>query len=89
MRYLPQEIGFSARMGGPCAASAEIPMIDDTDNSNVPGLYVVGETAGTALINLAMRSGRRQFSSSRICQGDEPAGALHICMMSSWSDRTT
>jgi thioredoxin reductase (NADPH) len=40
---------------------AEVPALDDTYQSSVPRLYVVGETAGTASINLAMRSGRQSI----------------------------
>ena len=39
--------------------TTEIPALDDTYQSSVGKLYVVGETAGTASINLAMRSGRQ------------------------------
>jgi thioredoxin reductase (NADPH) len=37
----------------------EVPIIDDTYQSSVRHLYIVGEAAGTASINLAMRSGRQ------------------------------
>jgi thioredoxin reductase (NADPH) len=37
----------------------EVPIIDDTFQSSVRHLYIVGEAAGTASINLAMRSGRQ------------------------------
>ena len=39
--------------------TSEIPDLDDSFQSSVAGLYVVGETAGTASINFAMRSGRQ------------------------------
>jgi len=39
--------------------SREVPAIDDTYQTNIPHLYIVGEAAGTASINLAMRSGRQ------------------------------
>lgn len=35
------------------------PMLDDTYQTSIKGLYIVGEMAGTASINLAMRSGRQ------------------------------
>jgi len=37
----------------------EIPLIDDTYQTSVRRLYIIGEAAGTASINLAMRSGRQ------------------------------
>jgi len=37
----------------------EVPLIDDTFQTSVRHLYLVGEAAGTASINLAMRSGRQ------------------------------
>ncbi len=37
----------------------EVPALDDTFQTSVRRLYVVGEAAGTASINLAMRSGRQ------------------------------
>ena len=37
----------------------EIPLIDDTYQTSVRHLYVIGEASGTASINLAMRSGRQ------------------------------
>ncbi len=59
-RYLPAEmaIGRVAGTVGPQRIT-EVPRLDDTYQSNVRGLYVVGETGGTASINLAMRSGRQ------------------------------
>jgi thioredoxin reductase len=39
--------------------SKEVPALDDTYQTNVRHLYIVGEAAGTASINLAMRSGRQ------------------------------
>ena len=38
--------------------AARVPALDPTFQSNVAGVFVVGEAAGTASINLAMRSGR-------------------------------
>ncbi|HUN59098.1 MAG TPA: NAD(P)-binding domain-containing protein [Candidatus Binataceae bacterium] len=37
----------------------EVPLIDDTYQTSVRRLYLIGEAAGTASINLAMRSGRQ------------------------------
>jgi thioredoxin reductase len=37
----------------------QVPLIDDTYQTNVRHLYIVGEASGTASINLAMRSGRQ------------------------------
>lgn len=37
----------------------EIPLIDDTFQTSVRHLYIIGEASGTASINLAMRSGRQ------------------------------
>jgi thioredoxin reductase (NADPH) len=80
VRYLPQEIGVQRTHGTVAAQrSAEVPLLDDTYNSNVPGLYVVGETAGTASINLAMRSGRQavQFIANRL-KAEKPADVPDI-----------
>jgi thioredoxin reductase (NADPH) len=37
----------------------ETPVLDDTYQTSIKGLYIIGETGGTASINLAMRSGRQ------------------------------
>lgn len=37
----------------------QVPVLDDTYQTSIRHLYVVGEAAGTASINLAMRSGRQ------------------------------
>ena len=60
VRYLPAAAA-ARRVRGNVAPQriAEVPALDDSYQSSVPGLYVVGETAGTASINLAMRSGRQ------------------------------
>jgi len=39
--------------------SNEVPALDDTYQTSIRHLYIVGEAAGTASINLAMRSGRQ------------------------------
>jgi len=40
----------------------EMPKLDDQYQSSISGLYIIGETAGTASINFAMRSGREVIS---------------------------
>jgi thioredoxin reductase (NADPH) len=37
----------------------EVPLIDDTYQTSIRHLYIIGEASGTASINLAMRSGRQ------------------------------
>jgi thioredoxin reductase (NADPH) len=37
----------------------ETPVLDDMYQTSIKGLYIIGETGGTASINLAMRSGRQ------------------------------
>ena len=60
VRYYPAESGTKrARSRVAPQRTAEVPALDDAYQSSVAGLYVVGETAGTASINLAMRSGRQ------------------------------
>ena len=60
MRYLPGLTTLQRTVGNVAPQrSAEVPALDDTYQSSVPRLYIVGETAGTASINLAMRSGRQ------------------------------
>jgi thioredoxin reductase (NADPH) len=39
--------------------SKQVPALDDTYQTSIRHLYIVGEAAGTASINLAMRSGRQ------------------------------
>jgi len=74
-RYLPAG-AVAKRVRGSVAPQriAEVPALDDSYQSSVPGLYVVGETAGTASINLAMRSGRQavEFVASAL-KGRKPA----------------
>ena len=60
MRYLPRLTTLQRTIGNVAPQrTAEVPALDDTYQSTVPRLYIVGETAGTASINLAMRSGRQ------------------------------
>lgn len=74
-RYLPA-VAVAKRVRGSVAPQriAEVPALDDSYQSSVLGLYVVGETAGTASINLAMRSGRQavEFVASAL-KGLKPA----------------
>jgi thioredoxin reductase len=62
MRYLPSLTSTQRVVGGVAPQrTTEVPALDDTYQSTVPRLYIVGETAGTASINLAMRSGRQSI----------------------------
>ena len=62
MRYLPRLTTLQRTVGNVAPQrTTEIPQLDDTYQSTVPRLYIVGETAGTASINLAMRSGRQSI----------------------------
>jgi thioredoxin reductase (NADPH) len=74
-RYLPAVAAAKLVRGSVAPQrTAEVPELDDSFQSSVPGLYVVGETAGTASINLAMRSGRQavEFVASAL-KGLKPA----------------
>jgi thioredoxin reductase (NADPH) len=60
MSYLPGLTTLHRTVGNVAPQrSTEVPALDDTYQSSVARLYIVGETAGTASINLAMRSGRQ------------------------------
>jgi thioredoxin reductase (NADPH) len=60
MRYLPRLTTMRRTVGNVASQrTTEVPALDDTFQSTVSRLYIVGETAGTASINLAMRSGRQ------------------------------
>jgi thioredoxin reductase len=62
MRFLPRLITLQRTVGNVAPQRiTEVPALDDTYQSTVPRLYIVGETAGTASINLAMRSGRQSI----------------------------
>jgi thioredoxin reductase len=62
MTYLPRLTTLQRTVGNVAPQrTAEVPALDDTYQSTVPRLYIVGETAGTASINLAMRSGRQSI----------------------------
>jgi thioredoxin reductase len=62
-RIVPGLLDFSRR---PADATShrmhEVPALDDQFQSSIRGLYIIGETAGTASINFAMRSGREVVS---------------------------
>jgi thioredoxin reductase (NADPH) len=60
VRKLPhQEPAPEVVAGVAPQAAREVPAIDDTYQTSIPFLYIVGEAAGTASINLAMRTGRQ------------------------------
>ena len=60
LRYLPTLTAAQRAVGNVAPQrTTEVPALDDAYQSSVPRLYIVGETAGTSSINLAMRSGRQ------------------------------
>ncbi len=59
LRYLPAEKHREVASNAGPQRTPEIPALDDTYQSSVPGVYVVGEAGQTAGINNAMRSGRQ------------------------------
>jgi len=60
VRELPQKhVSYGAAPDVAPQRSKEVPALDDTYQTSVRHLYIVGEAAGTASINLAMRSGRQ------------------------------
>lgn len=60
LRMLPETPAESEAVAGVAPQrTREVPALDDTFQTSVPRLYIVGEAAGTASINLAMRSGRQ------------------------------
>jgi thioredoxin reductase (NADPH) len=62
-RLAPTRLDRSRRAGeGTFRPMHELPNLDDQYQSNLRGLYIIGETAGTASINFAMRSGREVIS---------------------------
>jgi thioredoxin reductase (NADPH) len=59
-RQLPaKQLAQEAVAGVAPQRSKEVPALDDTYQTNIRHLYIIGEAAGTASINLAMRSGRQ------------------------------
>jgi thioredoxin reductase (NADPH) len=80
VRYFPRVPTVQrARSAVAPQRTLEIPALDDSFQSSVRGLYVVGETAGTASINLAMRSGRQSidFIASAL-KGARPAARPEV-----------
>jgi thioredoxin reductase (NADPH) len=60
VRKLPQkQVSHEAAPDVAPQRAREVPALDDTYQTSVRHLYIVGEAAGTASINLAMRSGRQ------------------------------
>jgi len=60
VRELPQKhVSHEAAPDVAPQRSKEVPALDDTYQTSVRHLYIIGEAAGTASINLAMRSGRQ------------------------------
>jgi thioredoxin reductase (NADPH) len=60
VRELPQK--YESHEAAPDVApqrSRQVPAVDDTYQTSIRHLHIVGEAAGTASINLAMRSGRQ------------------------------
>lgn len=72
---LPPEPEAAARSGVAPQRGHQFPVLDDTFETNLARLYVVGEAAGTASINLAMRSGRQvvQAIATRLRHLNPPA----------------
>ena len=57
---MPKAAGPQEAVAGVAPQRArEVPALDDTYQTSVRHLYIIGEAAGTASINLAMRSGRQ------------------------------
>jgi thioredoxin reductase (NADPH) len=78
LHYAPGAAGKTQMVEGVAPQrAARIPALDNTFQSNVAGLYIVGEAAGTASINLAMRSGREvvDLIASQIKHSDEKTEA--------------
>jgi len=60
VRELPQtHVSLRAAPDVAPQRSKQVPALDDTYQTSVRKLYIIGEAAGTASINLAMRSGRQ------------------------------
>ena len=73
-RVLPALFDLSRRTGeGGAHRMHEAPVLDDQYQSSVRGLYIIGETGGTASINFAMRSGREVVSAIANQLRHEPA----------------
>jgi thioredoxin reductase len=60
VRMVPSRAASQEVVAGVAPQRApEVPALDDTYQTSVRHLYIIGEAAGTASINLAMRSGRQ------------------------------
>ncbi len=60
VRLLPEEAAEREVVAGVAPQrTSEVPLIDDTYQTSVRHLYIIGEASGTASINLAMRTGRQ------------------------------
>ena len=60
IRYLPRKASADEAVAGVAPQrTREVPILDALFQTSIRGLYIVGEAAGTASINLAMRSGRQ------------------------------
>jgi thioredoxin reductase (NADPH) len=60
MRLLPAPPAENEVVAGVAPQrTREVPLIDDTYQTSIRHLYIIGEASGTASINLAMRSGRQ------------------------------
>jgi thioredoxin reductase (NADPH) len=60
VRFIPARAGDREVVAGAAPQrTQEVPAIDDTYQTSVRHLYIIGEASGTASINLAMRSGRQ------------------------------
>lgn len=60
VRLMPSKVADREVVAGVAPQRThEIPLIDDTYQTSVRHLYIIGEASGTASINLAMRSGRQ------------------------------
>ncbi len=80
MSYLSRLTTTSRTVGNVAPQrTTEVPQLDDTYQSSVPRLYIVGETAGTASINLAMRSGRQAIEFiANLLKFEKPATAPDV-----------
>jgi thioredoxin reductase (NADPH) len=60
VHFIPARAAQRGAVGGVAPQrTQEVPAIDDTYQTSVRHLYIIGEASGTASINLAMRSGRQ------------------------------
>jgi thioredoxin reductase len=60
IRILPEQPSLRKAKGNVAPQRlSEAPVLDDTYQTSLRGLYIIGEAGGTASINFAMRSGRQ------------------------------